>query len=230
MRLLIVNPNTSAGVTARIAAAAEAVAGPGDSFVTRSAAFGPDLIVTDADAAEAVDGVLATVRAVRAPLDGIVLASFGDTGAAEVRAACPGLPVIGIAGAAFAAARALGGPVGIVTFSDSLVPGLRAMAGRHGLGPSLMGVAAVPGRDPGDPGTVQDRLGAEMTDLCRDMQARGAACIVLGGGPLAGLARRIGPLLRIPVIDGTQAAIGLIRAMADRAAAAAAAQPQDVTG
>ena len=63
MRLLVVNPNTSEGVTRRIAEAAEAVAQPADRFVTRSAAFGPSLIVTPGDARRAVEGVLATVAA-----------------------------------------------------------------------------------------------------------------------------------------------------------------------
>ena len=102
MRLLIVNPNTSAGVTARIDAAAQAVAGPGDRFVTVSALSVPPLIVTEADTQAAIAGVLGAVAQHQDTVDGIVLASFGDTGAAEVRAAYPHLPVLGIAEAAFA--------------------------------------------------------------------------------------------------------------------------------
>ncbi|MBF9059110.1 aspartate/glutamate racemase family protein, partial [Rhodobacterales bacterium HKCCSP123] len=51
MRVLVVNPNTSQGVTDRIGAAAQAAAAPGDRITTVSAAFGPALIVTEADAA-----------------------------------------------------------------------------------------------------------------------------------------------------------------------------------
>ena len=47
MRLLIVNPNTSEGVTRRIDAAAQAVARDGDMFKTVSAEFGPELIVNE---------------------------------------------------------------------------------------------------------------------------------------------------------------------------------------
>ena len=211
MRLLIVNPNTSEGVTARIRDAAEAVAHPGDRFIVRSAAFGPELIVTPADTRRAVQGVLATVAAERAPVDGIILASFGDTGAEEVRAMCPGLPVVGIAAAAFAAVRALGGPYGIVTFGTRLAPALRQSAERHDAGASLLGVEALEDDERLDPGDVQVRCGDGLAGLCRVMAARGATSVILGGGPLAGLARRIDA--GIQVIDGTQTAVGLLRGL-----------------
>jgi len=225
MRLLVVNPNTSEGVTRRIAEAAEAVAQPADRFVTRSAAFGPSLIVTPGDARRAVEGVLATVAAHGDGAQGIVLASFGDTGAAEVRAARPGVPVIGIAAAAFAAARALGGPCAIVSFGESLVPSLRATAERHGMAGALERIDVVPGGDLGDPGAVQERCREALTALCIAAAGRGVSSVVLGGGPLAGLARRIGPRCPVPVIDGTQAAIGLLRSLAYRNPAPAHSLP-----
>ena len=103
MRLLVVNPNISPGATARIRAVADAAARPGERVVTVPAAFGPELIVTEADTARGAQGVLAAVAEHGADVDGVVLASFGDTGAEALRRARPGLPVIGIAGAAFAA-------------------------------------------------------------------------------------------------------------------------------
>jgi Asp/Glu/hydantoin racemase len=212
MRLLIVNPNTSAGVTARIDAAAQAVAGPGDRFTTVSAAFGPPLIVTEADAAAATDGVLAAIAAHQGPVDGVILASFGDTGAEEVRAAWPGLPVIGIAEAAFAEAARIGGPFAIVTFAPEVAPPLADRAARHGLGPRLIGVVAPGGPLRHDPAEVADALYQPLLRLCLDCLAQGARSIVLGGGPLAGLAARIAPDCPVPVIDGTQAAVARLRA------------------
>lgn len=215
MRLLIVNPNTSEGVTAKIRAAANASAMPGDQFTTLSAAFGPELIVTGEDTRRAVEGVKATVANFRRPCDGIILASFGDTGAEAIRRLRPGTPVIGIAGAAFAAARALGGRFGVVTFGDSLAPPLRRKVEEIGLMDRFLGVACVAGGDQGDPGTVQSRLYEDLSAKCLDMVESGASSIVLGGGPLAGLARKIGPTVPVPVIDGTQAAVGLMRALTD---------------
>lgn len=213
MRLLIVNPNTSEGVTARIRAAAEAAARPTDRFITTSAAFGPELIVTRADAEQAARGVVETVAAHDGPLDGVILASFGDTGAAEVRAMHPGLPVIGIAGAAFAVVRALETPFGIVTFGAELEPGLRAKARETGVDPLLLGIGYASSQPIGDPGTVQTRFFDEMLALCNDMTARGAGAIVLGGGPLAGMAQALAPHCARPLIDGTGAAVTLMRAL-----------------
>lgn len=212
MRLLIVNPNTSAGVTARIDGAAQAVAGPGDHFVTVSARSGPLLIVTDADARLATLGVLAAIAQHQEPLDAIVLASFGDTGAAEVRAAYPHLPVLGIAEAAFAEIRAGSGPFAIVTFAPEVAGPLLAKAKAHGVGEKLLRIATPPDPLRHDPAEIAEALFDELLDLCRDCAAEGAVSIVLGGGPLAGLATRIAPHCPVPLIDGTQAAIAQMRA------------------
>lgn len=211
MRLLIVNPNTSLGVTARIREAAEAVALPGDDFTTTCPDFGPALIVTAADTEEANRGVLAKVRDYAAPCDGIVLASFGNTGAGAVRALRHDIPVIGIAQAAFAAARKIGGPFGIVTFGKGLVPGLRAEVDAEGLSHALLDISYLAQSTFGDAATVQHRFRAELVEHCVQMQARGARSIVMGGGPLAGFAQTVSDLLPIPVIDGTQTAIAQMR-------------------
>lgn len=212
MRLLIVNPNTSLGVTRRIADAAEAVARPGDVFTTLPAAFGPDLIVTPQDGAEAVRGVLHRIEQQDTKPDGIVLASFGDTAAPEARQAWPGIPVIGIAEAAFAAARELNGPFSIVTFAPEVAEPLRDKAIEHGAGDALLEVAALEQPWTGDPGDIVDALFAPLAALCLNCARNGASGIVIGGGPLAGLALRIGAQCPIPLIDGTQEAIHQMRA------------------
>lgn len=211
MRLLVINPNTSPGVTQHIRAAADAIALPEDAFTTLCPAFGPELIVTEQDARDATRAVVDTVSRYQAPYDGIVLASFGNTGVDEVRELRPDVPVIGIARAAFLTAQAIGGPLGIVTFGAALVPGLRAKVEEAGLGETLLDIAYLQDKDFGDPGSVQSRYCASLAELCAQMYQRGAACIVLGGGPLAGLAPQLSAGCPVPIIDGTQAAINLMR-------------------
>lgn len=213
MRLLIVNPNTSVSVTARIREAAEGASLPGDEFTTLCPARGPELIVTDRDAAEAAGAVVESVRGHAGPIDGIVLASFGNTGAEQVRDLRPDVPVIGIASAAFLTAQAVGGAFGIVTFGKGLVPGLRAKVEEAGLGEALIDITFVQAEDFGDPGTVGERYRPQLAELCAGMARRGASSIVLGGGPLAGVASRLAPACPVPVIDGTQAAINLMRSV-----------------
>lgn len=211
MRLLIVNPNTSAGVTARIRAAAEAVAAPGDRFTTVSAASGPALIVTEADAEAAVEGVLQAVAQHRGPIDGIILASFGDTGAQAVRRQYPHLPVIGIAEAAFNEVKRSGGPFAIVTFAPEVAGPLADKAAEHGVAHALMKVASPGIPLSSDPANVADVMLSVLCDLCRECEAEGAHSIVLGGGPLAGLASRLSDCCKCALVDGTQSAVRQLR-------------------
>ncbi|MCR9107404.1 aspartate/glutamate racemase family protein [Marivita sp. XM-24bin2] len=212
MRLLIVNPNTSLSTTRRIADAANTVALPDDDFVTCRAAFGPELIVTAEHGLEAARGVVEAIRRYPDKPDGIVLASFGDTGAQEVRGLWPDIPVVGIAEAAFAAALRIGGPYSIVTFADAVAQPLKDKAVELGAGETLMQVATLQTPLTGDPAELAEDLAEPLADLCRGCAKDGAQSIVIGGGPLAGLATRIAQHCPVPVIDGTQEAIAQMRA------------------
>lgn len=212
MRLLIVNPNTSPGVTARIDAAARGAAGPGVQVTTVCAASGPALIVTRADADAATRGVLQAIAAHDAPMDGIVLASFGDTGAAEVRARYPDRPVIGIAEAAFAEVRRIGGPFAIVTFAPEVAGPLAEKAAEHGVAQALIRIASPSAPLAHDPAEVAEAMLPELRAMCLACAAEGARSVVLGGGPLAGVAQRLAGECPVPLVDGTQAAVGQLRA------------------
>ncbi|WP_372426022.1 aspartate/glutamate racemase family protein [Salinarimonas chemoclinalis] len=212
MRLLVVNPNTSASVTRAIARAAVAAAAPGDVVDTVGAPFGPALIVTEEDGAVAAGAVVACVEARRAGYDGIVIASFGDTGIDAVRARVP-VPVVGIARAAFLAALAVGERFSIVTFSPAVAPSLRAVVARYGLSDRLSGLHAPRDAIRGPHAAIDEDLVAPLADLCVRAQDDGCAAIVLGGGPLAGLAPALAPRVSVPVIDGVVAAVALQRAL-----------------
>ncbi|WP_349371697.1 aspartate/glutamate racemase family protein [Salinarimonas sp.] len=212
MRLLVVNPNTSAGVTRAIGRAARAAAGPDDVVEAVSAPFGPALIVTEADAAQAERAVLACVEARAADVDRIVLASFGDTAIDAVRARVP-VPVVGIARAAFLAAMAAGERFSIVSFGPEVEPSLRAIVARYGLTSRLASLRVLEGARWEDPAEIATRLVEPLADLCARTEADGCDAIVLGGGPLAGLAPAIAPRLRVPLIDGVVAAVALQRAL-----------------
>jgi Asp/Glu/hydantoin racemase len=211
MRLLVVNPNSSEGVTARIAAAARAAALPDESIRTVAAAGAPELIVTPEDSREAIGAVLATVDRHGAEVDGIIIASFGDTGIAEVRARTA-LPVVGIARSAYAVATALGERFALVSFAPEMAPSLRHTVEAYGLGAHLAGLLTPARAHWSAPGAIQDELCAELRALCLQAAAApGIGSIVLGGGPLAGLAARLQPDVPLPVIDGTAAAVALLR-------------------
>lgn len=218
MRVLVVNPNTSAGVTRRIDLAAQAAAQPGDVVHTVPAAFGPKLIVTPADSAHAMQGVLAAVDQHQDGMDAIVLASFGDTGLDEVRART-GKPVIGIAHAALTQALAHGPRFSIVSFSPSVQASLRAIVDHYGLLDHLVDVTVLENSVWSDPGEIYHELAQPLLHLCQQRaHAGGIDSIILGGGPLAGLAQNFAPHVDLPIVDGTTAALDILRRMlADRA-------------
>jgi allantoin racemase len=225
MRLLIINPNTSDSVTRRIADAAARASFPGDEFKAVSAPFGVPLIVDDDDAKVAVDAVIAAARAHGSGMDGIIIASFGDTGLEAVRETTS-CPVVGIARAAFSAALAVGTRFSIVSFSPDVVPSLRRIVEHYGLSDHLASIRVVEDGRWDDPGAIQVELHDRLLSVCRDAMADGGDAIVLGGGPLAGLAGRIAPEIPMPVIDGTAAAVHLLRAIVQRPAAADVTRPE----
>jgi Asp/Glu/hydantoin racemase len=65
-------------------------------------------------------------------------------------------------------------------------------------------------------GEIADRLSDQLNDLCDLCAAERVDSLLLGGGPLAGLAPRIATRCSVPVIDGTQAAIEQLCAWLDR--------------
>jgi allantoin racemase len=211
MKLLIINPNSSASVTARIDAAAQTARQPGEEITTICATGAPDLIVTPADAQAAEAAVTRTLAAQTAQVDGIILASFGDTGLDAVRAQTS-VPVVGIAQSAYAMASVLGPRMAIVSFAPAMAEALRKTALGYGHGDRLAAMHMVTGATWDDPGEIQDRLAPQLLALCQhSAHVDGVSSIVLGGGPLAGLAMRLQGQVAVPVIDGTTAAIATLR-------------------
>lgn len=211
MRLLIVNPNTSVGVTDYIAAAARSAARPGDDFQVMPAPFGVPLIVDENDARTAVEAVVAATENHGREVDGIIIASFGDTGIERVRNRVD-CPVIGIARAALLAACAVGERFSIVSFDPSLIPSLRGIVEHYGMAERLVSLRVVEHIPRRDADTVQETLYDDLARLCELACADGGDSIILGGGPLAGLAGRlISPRITLPLIDGTVAAVHLMR-------------------
>ncbi len=212
MRVLVINPNTSSGVTRVIAEAAGAAASREDVIETMAAPFGPELIVTEDDSETARRAVGALVDKLDADFDGIVIASFGDTGIADVRARIS-VPVVGIARCSFLAALAVGEKFSIVSFSPTVEPSLRAVVEANGFSDRLASVRVLQKASWSDAGKIGIELLDPLIDLCVRTQDDGCEAIVMGGGPLSGLAQKIAPHVRVPVIDGVSAAICMLRAL-----------------
>lgn len=212
MRLLVVNSNTTASVTERIGVEARAAAAPGTEVTAVSAPFGLALIVTASDWQVAGTATLAALGAARGSYDAAVIACFGDPGleAAKERA---GVPVLGISEAAFHAAAMLGRRFGVVSFTRALQPMFEDCLARHCLAGRCSGFRMGPAFS-GDPGTVAEDREALVEGLIDEaVRVDGADVVIIAGGPLAGLARRLGPRAPVPVIDGVAAAVAMAESL-----------------
>ena len=201
-RINVVNPNTTASMTASIAEAARACAGPGTVIVARTSAFGPASIEGHYDEALAVPGLLRAIEAgEREGCDAHVIACFGDPGllaAREIAAA----PVLGIAEAAMRAACFVATHFSVVTTLERTVVIAEQLLAQYGLERACRRVRAVEIavlelERPGSP--VRERLLEE----CRLALAQDrVGALVLGCAGMAELAAWLSTELGVPVIDG----------------------------
>lgn len=221
MRLAVINPNSTASMTVKIAAAAQAAA-PGAEIDARTCAGAPASIQGPADGAAALPFVLAEVaRAVKDGAEACIIACFDDTGLAEARRLVA-VPVIGIGEAAFHAAMLLGHRYSVVTTLSVSVPVIAANIAAYGLGSHCLAVRAseVAVLDLERPGSdARLRISAEIAQaLARDRPG----AIVLGCAGMADLAASLAAEHGLPVIDGVAAACGFAEALVRLRAAPAA--------
>jgi allantoin racemase len=207
VRLLLVNPNTTAAMTSDIEASAKAAANPDTVVEATNPACGPASIEHDDDERRCVPHLLAEFERAAARQqdrpDAYVIACFGDPGLDQARTLVD-VPVLGIAQAAMHAAALSAGSFSVVTSMSATVPRAWELAKTYTPGQCLgvyasdIPVLAIDA----DPGTVQP-----IGDLCeRALAADHSRAIVLG---CAAMAKFAGPLTRrlgVPVVDGVVAA------------------------
>ena len=210
--LLLINPNTSAEVTALLARHAQALAPPGGRCDALTAPFGAAYIASQAAADVAKRAVPAAWEAYRASSgaapDAVLVACFGDPGVAALRA-LTSVPVLGLAEVAMRAAAGLG-RYAVVTGGAAWGPMLERLAASLGLADGLAGVVTVERSGAqllADPPAAQ----ALLLAACHDALALGdVRAIVIGGAALADMAAPLAPLLPVPLIDNVR--VGLLAA------------------
>jgi Asp/Glu/hydantoin racemase len=206
MRLLVINPNISESVTQLIGEEARRAASPGTALTLLTAPFGVAYIETRF---EALIGAYAaaTLVAEHAPgHDAVVIAAFGDPGVPGIREVLD-VPVVGLTEAALASACLLGNRFSIVAISRRITAWYRETVEHSGLSGRLASIRSLD-RPLRDIGHVQDDHAARLKELCAAaVDEDGADVIILGGAPLAGLARSIAGQIPVPVVDGVSSAV-----------------------
>ncbi|WP_433046604.1 aspartate/glutamate racemase family protein [Dactylosporangium sp. CS-033363] len=212
MRIRVVNPNTTAAMTALIGASARAVAGPGVLVEAVTSAMGPASIESHYDEALSVPGLLAAVAEGEAEgADGYVIACFGDPGLDAARELARG-PVVGIAEAAMHAAALLGRGFSVVTTLDRTRGRAWDLAARYVAPGACRGVhaCAIPVLSLDADPHLADRVTA-VARLALDQD--GSDVIVLGCAGMTALCDTVSSRLGVPVIDGVAAGVLLVRSL-----------------
>jgi Asp/Glu/hydantoin racemase len=206
MRLLVINPNITDGVTALIEAEARRGASPGTELTMKTAPFGVAYIETRF---EALIGAYATAQVAaqhHAGHDAVIVAAFGDPGLAGLREVLP-VPVLGMTESALASACLLGHRFSIIAISQRIQAWYRETVEANGLIGRLASIRALD-RPLAAIDKVQGDHGEALQRLCeRAVDEDGAEVIVLAGAPLAGLARAMKGRLPVPVVDGVSSAV-----------------------
>ena len=211
MRILCLNPNRTAFVTATVATEVRAVLGPGVTVTEATADFGPDVIRTHLDEAVATHAAVDLAARHGRDADAVLVAASFDPAVRAIRDLL-GVPVLGISGAAIALARLTGRRIGYVSAGAVSTPLYRDSLARYDIDRDRADwqVVETPAAyAPGDKRAVETIVG----DAVARLAANGADVAVLLGAVYAGLGRRLGPESPIPMVDGGLAGALLIEAM-----------------
>jgi Asp/Glu/hydantoin racemase len=204
MRILLINPNTTAPITELVRQEAVKVAAPGTEITAVTGRFGARYIASRASAAIAGHAAVDAYAEHGAGMDVIALACFGDPGLAGLRELAH-QPVVGMAEAACLEAAAGGRRFAIVTGGERWGPMLEEFVAWLGLSQQLAVVKTVApsGADIARDPAAAFRLLAGAAHAC--IAEHEAQTVILGGAGLAGIAKKIQTDVPVPLIDSVAA-------------------------
>jgi allantoin racemase len=213
MLINIVNPNSTASMTAKIGAAARAVAARETEIRAVNPAHGPLSIEGYYDEAMSLPGLMAEIaKGEAAGADAHIIACFDDTGLEAARCLA-NAPVIGIGEAAFHLASLIAHRFSVVTTLSRSIAAIETNLMKYGLDRRCAKVRAaeVPVLALEDAGSNARRdISAE---IARAKLEDRAGAIVLGCAGMADLAVSLSLEHGLPVVDGVAAAVKLAEAL-----------------
>jgi allantoin racemase len=206
MRLLLINPNTSASMTEKAADAARAVAAFGTEIIAATSRMGPASIEGYYDGALAVPGLLSELKEQRtAGYDAAIIACFDDTGLEAARTFSD-VPILGLCESAVATAGFLAQRFTVVTTLERSRVLIDNLVQRYGMGGRAKvrasDIAVLELED-----VASGAIGRLRSEIERALEEDGAEAIVLGCAGMTDLARELQEIYGVPVIDGVAAAV-----------------------
>ena len=208
MRILFINPNTTASMTDRMLREAERLQHPGVVWSASTGRFGAPYIASRAASAIAGHAALDAFARDGAGCDAVLLACFGDPGLSALKELSP-VPVIGMAEASCLLACTLARRFSFVTGGERWPEMLEEFIAAQGLSSRLAGIRAVAptgdmiARDPDGALAVL----AEAVRACANED--GAGAVILAGAGLVGLGGKLEGVVDVPVLCSFRAVVEL---------------------
>ncbi|MFP3543851.1 aspartate/glutamate racemase family protein [Rhizobium sp. SIMBA_035] len=206
MRILLVNPNTTASMTEKAAIAARSVAASGTEIIAATSRMGPVSIEGHYDGALALPGLLAELNDRRAEgYDAAIIACFDDTGLEAARSFCD-VPVLGLCESAVATAGFLAQRFTVVTTLERSRVLIDNLVRRYGMGDrARVRASDIPVLELEN--EASGAIGKLRAEIERALVEDGAEAIVLGCAGMTDLARELQAHYGVPVVDGVAAAV-----------------------
>ena len=213
MRILVINPNSTAEMTQKIGDCARSVAGSGVMVNAVNPTNAPVSIEGYHDEAMCLQGLLTEVRKGQDEgVDGFVIACFDDTGLGACRELADG-PVLGICEAAMHAASMVSTSFSVVTTLPRSVPIIEDLALLYGMERRCRRVRAadIPVLALEDPESgARDKVRKEIE---RAVAEDHCEAVILGCAGMADLTEWLTEQTGVPVIDGVAAAVKMVEAL-----------------
>ena len=215
MRILIVNPNTTASMTQKIKQAALDVADTGTKITAVNPLTGPAAIQGREDGEAALPGLFEIFQSEiieNCQHDMVIVACFDDTGLLELKKRSP-VPVLGIGEAAFYSAMMVSSTFSVVTTLSVSIPVIEENIQNYGFATRCAKVRAseipVLELENNQPDTVKILEEAIQAAITEDQ----CGAIVLGCAGMVDLAESLSKKFKMPVIDGVVSAVTFCEAL-----------------
>lgn len=205
MRILILNPNTSSDITARLATAAKQAAAAGTILSTATAPRGVPYIATRAEAQIGGAIALEMLAERHKDYDAAIIAAFGDPGLFGARELFD-IPVVGMAEASMLTACMLGSASPLSHLPARSAPGTRNAWISTALRDDAPAFGCSTIRS-SRLATCKTRRKASSPNSRASALELEADVVILAGAPLAGLAARVRDRVSVPVVDQMAAAV-----------------------
>lgn len=201
LRILAVNPNTSAEVTDAFVHEVRRIAPQGVIIEGVTGQLGARIVSTEAENTVAGYAMLDLIARHTEGYDGVILAISFDTALQSAQEVLP-VPVVGITEAALAAAGLQTHAIGVVIFGEICLPMYQRVIEGYGVHPSSYEIVGI--------GSAAAYLSPQALDqsvaaACERLVEAGANAVVICGTVVVGMAARLQAQVGVPLFDGASA-------------------------